>query len=526
MNRYGLEQHGIMQPGNAHWNLVPARLVEEIVRRGEGVLTSTGAVNALTGKRTGRSPKDKFIVDELTSREKIWWGKVNQPIDEGDYLHLRQAVLSYLQGRELFVMDGFAGADSRYTVPIRVVTELAWHSLFAKQLFRRATSEQLATHIPEWTVINACKFQADPKKHRLNSEGFVIVDFARKTVLIGGTQYAGEIKKSIFTVLNYLLPQKGVLPMHCSANIGKFGDVALFFGLSGTGKTTLSADPNRRLIGDDEHGWSDQGVFNFEGGCYAKCIKLDREREPQIWDAIRFGTVIENVVIDPDTRVPNFDDASLTENTRCAYPLDYIANAEPSGMGGHPKAVIFLTCDAFGVFPAVARLTPEQAMYHFMSGYTAKVAGTEAGASKDPSPTFSTCFGSPFLPLQPQVYAELLAKKMKQHGVPCYLVNTGWIGNTFGVSPRAPLPVTRAVISHILDNTIEKATFRRGPVFGLEAPTKLPGVPAELLNPRLTAKDLPEYERRARDLAKKFVSNFEQFKDVSPEILAAAPRTT
>ena len=470
-------------------------------------------------------PKDKFIVDELTTREQIWWGKVNQPIDEDNCLHLRQSVLSYLQGRELFVMDGFAGADSRYTVPIRVVTEFAWHSLFAKQLFRRGTPKQLATYIPEWIVINACRFQADPKKYQLNSKAFVIIDFARKTVLIGGTQYAGEIKKSIFTVLNYLLPQQGVLPMHCSANIGGNDDVALFFGLSGTGKTTLSADPYRRLIGDDEHGWSDQGIFNFEGGCYAKCIKLNREREPQIWDAIRFGAVIENVMIDPQTGIPNFDDGSFTENTRCAYPLDYIANAVSSGMGGHPQAIIFLTCDASGVFPAVARLTPEQAMYHFMSGYTAKVAGTEAGADKDPSPTFSTCFGAPFLPLPPQVYAELLAKKMKQHGSRCYLVNTGWIGDAFGASPRTPLPVTRAVISHVLDGSIEKATFRRGAVFGLEAPTKLPGVPAELLNGRLAAKDLSDYDRRAQDLAKKFISNFEQFTDVLPGILTAAPRT-
>ena len=356
MSQHGLEQHGIVRPGQVHWNLSVVRLIEEAVRRNEGVLTSSGALNALTGKRTGRSPRDKFVVEEPSSRDRIWWGKVNQPIAEADYLVLRQEVLAYLQGRELFVMDGFAGADPRYTMPIRIVTELAWHSLFVKQLFRRSTPEQLASHAPEWTVINACKFLADPKKHKLNSEAFIVVDFSRKTVLIGGTEYAGEMKKSIFSVLNYVLPLKGVLPMHCSANVGRDGDVAIFFGLSGTGKTTLSADPSRGLIGDDEHGWSDQGVFNFEGGCYAKCIKLTKEREPLIWDAIRFGSVIENVVVDPLTREPNYFDDSITENTRCAYPLEYIANAVPGGMGGHPKAIVFLAADAFGVLPPVVRL--------------------------------------------------------------------------------------------------------------------------------------------------------------------------
>ena len=385
MNQYGLEHHGIVQPGKVHWNLSVARLVEESVRRNEGLLTSSGALNAMTGKRTGRSPRDKFVVEEPSSKDRIWWGKVNQPISEESYFGLRQEVLAYLQGRELFVMDGFAGADPRYTLPIRIVTEFAWHNLFVKQLFRRATPEQLKSHVPEWTVINACKFLADPKKHKLNSETFVILDIARKTVLIGGTEYAGEMKKSIFTVLNYILPLQGVLPMHCSANVGSAGDVAIFFGLSGTGKTTLSADPARGLIGDDEHGWSDQGVFNFEGGCYAKCIKLTKEREPLIWDAIRFGSVIENVVVNPETRVPDYNDDSITENTRCAYPLDYIANAVPSGMGGHPKAIVFLACDAFGVLPPVARLNPAQAMYHFMAGLYrgARGHGVEHGQRPD-----------------------------------------------------------------------------------------------------------------------------------------------
>ena len=524
MSQYELEHHGIVRPGTVHWNVPVARLVEEAVRRGEGVLTSSGALNALTGKRTGRSPRDKFVVDEPTSRDRIWWGKVNQPISEESYLGLRQEVLAYLQGRELFVMDGFAGADPRYTLPIRIITEFAWHNLFVKQLFRRATPEQLANHVPEWTVINGCRFLADPKKHKLNSEAFVILDAARKTVLIGGTEYAGEMKKSIFTVLNYILPLKGVLPMHCSANVGAAGDVALFFGLSGTGKTTLSADPSRGLIGDDEHGWSDQGVFNFEGGCYAKCIKLTKEREPLIWDAIKFGSVIENVVVNPDTREPNYFDDSITENTRCAYPLDCIANAVPSGMGGHPKAIIFLACDAFGVMPPVARLNPAQAMYHFMAGYTAALAGTEANMGKDPTPTFSTCFGAPFLPLPPQTYAQMLAEKMRKHSVHCYLLNSGWVGNAFGQGPRISLKINRDNVTQILDGTLDNAEFNVDPTFGFEVPKTLPGVPGELLAPRYGAKDAADYDRRAKDLAAKFVKNFEQFKGASPEVIAAGPR--
>ena len=525
MSHYGLEHHGIVGPGKVHWNLSVTRLVEEAVRRGEGALTSSGALNAMTGKRTGRSPRDKWVVEESSSKDRIWWGKVNQPISEQDYLGLRQEVFAYLQGRELFVMDGFAGADPRFTMPIRIVTELAWHNLFVKQLFRRATPEQLKSHVPEWTVINACKFFADPKKHKLNSEVFIIVDFARKTVLVGGTQYAGEMKKSIFSVLNYVLPLKGVLPMHCSANVGSGGDVAAFFGLSGTGKTTLSADPSRGLIGDDEHGWSDQGVFNFEGGCYAKCIKLTKEREPLIWDAIKFGSVIENVVVNPETGEPDYMDDSITENTRCAYPLDYIANAVPSGMGRHPKAIVFLACDAFGVLPAVARLSPAQAMYHFMAGYTAALAGTESNMGKDPTPTFSTCFGAPFLPLPPETYAKMLAEKMKKHKVHCYLLNTGWVGNAFGQGPRIPLAHNRQNVTHILDGTLDKAQYRIDPTFGFEVPKTLPDVPREVLDPRSAAKDPADYDRRAKDLAGKFVKNFEQFKGVSADIIAAGPKT-
>jgi phosphoenolpyruvate carboxykinase (ATP) len=515
---------GMTETATVHWNLSTPALVETSIRRGEGLLTASGALNAMTGKRTGRSPRDKFVVEEPSSRDKIWWGRVNQPISESDSLALRQETLAYLQRRELFVLDGFAGADPRYTMPIRIVTELAWHSLFVKQLFRRPTPQQLATLVPEWTVINACKFFADPKKHKINSEAFIVLDFARQEILIGGTEYAGEMKKSIFSVLNYVLPFKGVFPMHCSANVGRAGDVALFFGLSGTGKTTLSADPQRGLIGDDEHGWSDEGVFNFEGGCYAKCIRLSREREPMIWDAIRFGSVIENVVVNPETRVPDFNDDSVTENTRCAYPLDYIANAVPSGMGGHPKAIVFLACDAFGVMPPVARLNPAQAMYHFMSGYTASLAGTETNMGKDPTPTFSTCFGAPFLPLPPQTYAKMLAEKMKKHNTQCYLLNTGWVGNAFGKGPRFSLKLNRDNVTQILDGTLDKAQFRADPTFGFEVPVALPGMPPESLAPRYGATDAADYDRRAKDLAAKFVKNFEQFKGVSADILAAGPK--
>jgi phosphoenolpyruvate carboxykinase (ATP) len=524
MSQYGLEHHGIVRPGRVHWNLSVAQLVEESVRRGEGILTGSGALNVLTGRRTGRSPNDRFIVEEPSSRQRVWWGEVNRPIAEERFLALRQQVLAYLQGRELFVMDGFAGADPRYAMPIRVVTELAWHNLFVKQLFRRATPEQLARHVPEWTAINACRFLADPKKHGLNSEAFVVLDFSRRLVLIGGTEYAGEMKKSLFSVLNYVLPLKGVLSMHCSANMGEAGDVALFFGLSGTGKTTLSADPSRHLIGDDEHGWSDRGVFNFEGGCYAKCIRLSKEREPLIWNAIRFGAVTENVVVDPVTREPDYADDSITENTRCAYPLEYIPNALPGGQAGHPRAIVFLACDAFGVLPAVARLSAAQAMYHFMSGYTAKVAGTEAGGGREPVPTFSACFGAPFLPLPPETYARMLAEKMNRHGVRCYLLNTGWVGEPFGRGPRIPLLYNRLNVSQILNGVLDAAEYRIDPLFGFEVPKALPGVPAELLQPRSAAREPADFDRRARCLAEQFVKNFERFPAAPAEIRAAGPR--
>jgi len=519
-----LEQHGIQDPGTVHWNFSVAGLVEEAVRRGEGSLTNTGALNALTVPRTGRSPRDKWVVDAPAIHNEIWWGKVNVPMAEDVYLRLRAEALAHLRGRDLFVVDAYVGADPRYRMPVRIITEHAWHALFVKQLFRRIPRTELDGHQPAWTVINACNFQPDQKKYGLNSNAAVVLDIPRKTVLVTGTKYAGEMKKGIFTVLNYTLPKQGVLSMHCSANVGKDGDTALYFGLSGTGKTTLSADPNRGLIGDDEHGWSDQGIFNFEGGCYAKCIKLTEEREPLIWKAVRFGSVIENVVVDPATRKPDYFDDSITENTRCAYPLDFIDNAVPSGVGEHPKAVVFLAADAFGVLPPVARLNPAQAMYHFMAGYTAALAGTETNLGKDPVPTFSTCFGAPFLPLPPETYARMLAQKMNEHKVHCYLLNTGWIGNAFGEGPRIPLWINRHNVQQALDGTLDRAEYRLDPIFGFEIPKALPEMPHELLDPQRAAKDAAAYQRRARELAAKFVKNFEQYTGVSKEIVAAGPR--
>jgi phosphoenolpyruvate carboxykinase (ATP) len=525
MNHYGLEHHGILQPGKVHWNLSVAQLVEEAVRRGEGILTDSGALNAMTVPRTGRSPRDKWVVDAPSIHDEIWWSKVNAPMTEDTYLRLRDEALAYLKGRDLFVVDACVGADPRYEMPIRIVCEQAWHALFVKQLFRRLPIEKLATNVPEWVVINAGKFQPDPAKYKLNSNAAVILDIPRKTVLVTGTQYAGEMKKGIFTVLNYVLPKKGVLSMHCSANVAQDGsNAALFFGLSGTGKTTLSADPNRDLIGDDEHGWTDTGIFNFEGGCYAKCINLTPQREPLIWEAIKFGSVIENVVVDPVTRRPDYKDASITENTRCAYPLDYIPHALPAAVCGHPKAVIFLAADAFGVLPPVARLTPAQAMYHFMAGYTAALAGTETNLGKDPVPTFSTCFGAPFLPLPPETYAKMLAENMRTHNAKCYLLNSGWCGDAFGQGPRLPLKINRDNITQILDGTLDKAQFRIDPTFGFEVPKALPDVPAALLAPRYGAKDPADYDRRAKDLAAKFVKNFEMFKTAPREIHEAGPR--
>ena len=505
-----------------HRNLGPAQLVEAALRRGEAELAARGSLVAETGKRTGRSPKDKFTVQDSITENRVDWGKVNLPFSPDKFDALYGRVLDYLKSKELYVQDLFCGADPNFQLPLQVINELAWHNLFVRQLFIRPTAEELKTHQPEFTILSAPGFLADPKRDGTNSEVFVIVNFTRKLVLIGGTQYAGEMKKSIFGIMNFLLPQRDVFPMHCSANIGEDGVTALFFGLSGTGKTTLSADPNRRLIGDDEHGWSANGIFNFEGGCYAKCIRLSEENEPQIWKALGFGAVLENVVIDPVTRVPDYDDDSKTENTRAAYPVEHIDNAVIPGFGGHAKNVVFLTADAFGVLPPVSKLTPEQAMFHFMSGYTAKVAGTEAGVT-EPQATFSTCFGAPFMPLPPKVYAEMLGRRLREHNAQCWLVNTGWQGGAYGVGKRMSLPYTRAMVNALVEGKLANVEFEIEPSFGLSIPKQVPGVPSELLKPRNSWKDKAAYDKQAADLSGRFARNFEQF-DAPLEIKEAGPK--
>lgn len=498
---------------NTRRNLPVAQLVEYAIRRQEAKLTSTGALLSVTGKFTGRSPRDKFIVQEPSVMRHIDWGKVNQGISADHFERLYRKALDYIKDRELFVFDGFVGADKAHRLPIRVVSEYAWHNLFARQLFIRPDEDELKSLNPEFTVYALPGLKADPGRDGTNSETFIVLSFEKKVVLIGGTEYAGEIKKSMFTVMNYLLPFRDVLPMHCSANVGNRGDVALFFGLSGTGKTTLSADPKRRLIGDDEHGWSDAGIFNFEGGCYAKCIGLSREKEPQIWNAIRFGTVLENVVADEATRIADYDDGALTENTRAAYPVDYIDNAVIPGVAGHPEVILFLTADAFGVLPPIAKLTKEQIMYYFLSGYTSKLAGTERGVT-EPEATFSACFGAPFLPLRPEMYAELLVKKIEKHKARVYLVNTGWSGGPYGTGQRMDLAHTRAMVSAAVDGSIENTEFIKDPVFGLACPKEVEGVPSEVLMPRSAWRDPLEYDRKARELAERFARNFEKFKNV------------
>jgi len=505
-----------------HRNLFPAPLVEAALRRGEAELAAGGSLVAGTGKRTGRSPKDKFTIKDAFTENKVAWGSANQPFPPDKFDALYERVLDHLKGKELFVQDLFCGADPQYTLPIQVINEYAWHSLFVRQLFIRPTAEELKTHKPEFTIVSAPSFKADPKRDGTNGEVFVLVNFSKKLALIGGTEYAGEMKKVIFGVMNFVLPDRNVFPMHCSANVGADGVTALFFGLSGTGKTTLSADPGRRLIGDDEHGWSATDVFNFEGGCYAKCIRLSRETEPEIYNAIRFGSVLENVVLDPVTRIPDYDDESKTENTRAAYPMEFIDNAMVPGVGRHPKNVVFLTADAFGVLPPVSKLTPEQAMYHFMSGYTAKVAGTEAGIT-EPQATFSTCFGAPFMPRAPKVYAEMLGQRLREHKAQCWLVNTGWQGGPYGVGKRMSLPYTRAMVNALVDGKLADVEFEIEPSFGLSIPKSCPGVPPELLNPRNSWKDKAAYDKLAAELSARFAKNFEQF-DAAPEVKAAAPK--
>ena len=513
---------GIHGAPTAFRNLSVPELFEHAVVHGEGELVLSGALRTTTGERTGRSPEAKRIVEEPGVTDDIWWGDVNRPIDSETFDRVHEKVAAHLSERTLYVFDGYAGADPRYRLDVRIVNELAWHNLFVHQLFLRPGHDELEEHRPGFTILHAPNLRADPETDGTDDEAFVLLSFERRLVLIGGTHYAGEMKKSIFTVMNHLMPRRDVLPMHCSANIGRDGDTALFFGLSGTGKTTLSADPERRLIGDDEHGWSEDGVFNFEGGCYAKCIRLAEEKEPQIWAAIRFGAVVENVVVDPMTRRVDFDDDSITENTRAGYPVDFIPGAVIPGIGGHPRTVLFLTADAFGVLPPISRLTGEQAMYHFISGYTAKVAGTEAGVT-EPKATFSACFGAPFLPLHPTRYAEMLGDRLERHGTRVYLVNTGWTGGPYGVGRRMNLDHTRAMVSAALKGELEKARFTAHPIFGVHVPDRCPDVPDEVLDPRSTWNDTDAYDAKARELARRFEQNFVKFEGIPEQIAAAGP---
>ncbi|HNY11346.1 MAG TPA: phosphoenolpyruvate carboxykinase (ATP) [Candidatus Wallbacteria bacterium] len=523
MNTYNLESLGIYNATNVYRNLSVSELIEISLVRQEGKLASNGALVVNTGERTGRSPNDKFIVDTPDIHDKIWWGPVNKPMKPELFEHLYTLATTYLQNRDIFIFDGFAGADKDHRLAIRVVAEKAWHALFSNTLFIRPTQAELAEHVPQFTVINVCGMKAVPKIEGLSSEAFVCVNFQKKIILIGGTQYAGETKKSIFSILNHLLPQKNVFPMHCSANLGENNDSALFFGLSGTGKTTLSADPQRRLIGDDEHGWSDNGIFNFEGGCYAKCINLSYEAEPQIWNAIKFGSVLENVSIAPISKVPDFKSDKITENTRATYPVEHVPNCVIPGVGPHPKNVFFLTCDAFGVLPPIAKLDANMAMYHFLSGYTAKVAGTEAGIT-EPKATFSTCFGSPFLPLHPTTYAKLLGEKLTKHGANCWLVNTGWSGGPYGTGSRMKISITRALLTAALRGDLEKVKYHKDPIFNFWVPDTCEGVNSSVLVPRNTWKNTEAYDKKAHELASLFVKNFNEYKDfASADVVAAGP---
>ncbi|MGF1473524.1 MAG: phosphoenolpyruvate carboxykinase (ATP) [Rubrobacteraceae bacterium] len=528
VRQMSLERFGLTHLGAVHENLPPPRLVEAAVRRREGMISDSGALVVKTGKRTGRSPKDRFIVENEVTRNQVAWGNVNKPFSSKSFEVLLQQAGQYLENLdEVYVVDAYAGADPRYQLNVQVVCEFAWQALFARQLFRRPDREELEDFQPEWTVMSAPGFLAEPEEHGTASETFVGLDFEKKLVLICGTRYAGEIKKSIFTVMNFVLPtEHDVLPMHCSANIGKEDDVALFFGLSGTGKTTLSADDERALIGDDEHGWTDTGVFNFEGGCYAKTIDLSKEKEPQIYDAIRFGSVLENVGMDRKTRDEDYADNTLTENTRVAYPLEYIENSVASGHGPHPAAVLFLTADAFGVLPPISALTPEQAAYYFLSGYTAKLAGTEADMEVDVEATFSACFGAPFLPLPATTYATMLSDRLREYGVRCYLINTGWSGGAYGVGSRIDLEETRGMVRAVIAGKLDDAETSKDPFFGLNVPKAVPGVSSEILDPRETWDDKAAYDEQAQRLADLFKENFVKFEsEVGEEVKNAGPRS-
>ncbi len=503
-------------------NLPVEKLVEISISNNEGVLTSTNSLSVKTGKYTGRSPNDRFIIYDDETHDKIDWGKINHQFPTEKFNQILEKMEKSIVDKEIFVFDGFVGADKSNRLPIRIINDHAWQSLFARQLFVRPSKEELDNHEPEFTVICLNDFEALPEIDGTNSNAFILINLSKKITIIGATSYAGEMKKSLFSVMNYLMPSRNIFPMHCSANIGKNGETALFFGLSGTGKTSLSADPNRLLIGDDEHGWSENGVFNFEGGCYAKCINLTEEAEPQIWNAIKSGAVLENVIVDKETLKPDFDDGTITENTRAAYPLDYIPGAVFPSVGGHPKVIIFLTADALGVLPPVSRLTKEGAMFHFLSGYTSKLAGTERGI-KEPISTFSECFGAPFMPRFASVYAKMLGERISQHNTVVYLINTGWSGGPYGVGKRISIKYSRAMVTAALTGSLDIVKYRHDEVFNLDVPTECPNVPSEILDPKNTWIDKDSYDLSAKKLAQLFSDNFKKFKSVTDDIKSAGP---
>ncbi len=525
-SKYTLDNHGLKGLKNVYWSLSRAKLIEQAVLRREGEFENSGGFVTLTGEHTGRSANDKFIVDNGKDTEDIDWGKANVSIDPKNFASIKARMLDFYYGKDVFVQDVMAGKHPDYQMPVRIVTLHAWHSLFARNMFIPLPNKEIVDHVAEFTVLQAPEFQADPAKEGTNSGTFIIVNFSEKLVLIGGSSYAGEIKKSIFSVLNYVLPKQGVLGMHCSANVAEDGSCALFFGLSGTGKTTLSSDPDRLIVGDDEHGWGDDGIFNFEGGSYAKVIRLSKKNEPLIYDASRrYGAILENVVIDPDTHILDYDDATHTQNTRASYPIDFLPNSIESGRSGHPNKIFFLTADAFGVLPPISKLDPAQAMYYFLSGYTSKLAGTEKGLGNEPQATFSACFGAPFLPLHPGVYAEQLGEKIRQHNSEVWLVNTGWTGGPFGVGERINLPYTRAMVTSAMNGNLDGVNFKADPFFGLSIPDSVPGVPGDVLNPKETWKDKTAYDEQARKLVVSFAENFNQYSgNTSDEIKNAGPK--
>ena len=531
MEKYGVKNPmasladiGIHKVKKAYWNLTPELLIEESLSRRLGVLADNGALVVQTGEFTGRAPKDRFIVEDSITRDSVDWGAVNKPFDSSAFDKLEHELTNYFGNKDVFVQEAFAGVSEKYRLKLRLVAEYPWSAHFAHNMFLRPTPEELENFEPEWTILSAPGYFATPKAHQTRQHNFAIINFTKQKIIIGGTGYTGEIKKGIFSVLNFLLPHNhGVMAMHCSANVGEKGDTAIFFGLSGTGKTTLSADPHRQLIGDDEHGWSDEGIFNFEGGCYAKCIDLKEEQEPEIYHAIKHRAILENIKFFPDTRRPNYEDSSITENTRVSYPIHHIENAVIPSVGDHPNHIFFLTCDAFGVLPPIAKLTPAQAMYYFISGYTAKVAGTEAGID-EPQATFSACFGAPFMPLHPTVYASLLRSHMEQHQTTIWLVNTGWVGGPYGVGSRIKLKYTRALIRAAMEDVLEKSPFETHPILGLQMPMICPEVPFELLNPKTSWTNKEAYDEKAQYLAQLFRENFKQFEgQASESLLAAAP---